>query len=161
MSNQKTTIKQSQEFSIGRSYLAKVLFEISVDTGGNNYLVIYGKHVNGYFCCIPNWHVGCEMAEPSDVFYNRSKLVDDACIGMNAADALAHAIKEIAGDKELHTYYANYALSGENEFKTIFAPNLEAAYAEAKKCGNDLVKIYTELEYVTLMLECQGFKPVK
>lgn len=79
-------------------YKASVLFEASIDTCGSNYLVIYGKHANGYFCAIPNWAVCCEMAEPSDFLYNREKL--SVVIGMNAAGAIAHAIKVIAiGDK--------------------------------------------------------------
>lgn len=90
------TIKTANgsEAKIVVRYDAYVLFEIGVDVGGNHYLVIYGKHINGYFCCIPNWNVSCEMADPFDVFYNRSKLVDDTCIGMNAADAIAKAIRE-------------------------------------------------------------------
>lgn len=90
--SKETTNKQSQEFSIGSRYDAKALFEIGVNTGGSYYLVIYGKHVNGFFCCIPNWNIGCEMAEPSDVFYNRSSLVD-AFVEYQAADAIAKAIK--------------------------------------------------------------------
>ncbi len=38
--------------------------------------MIYGKHVNGYFCCIPNWDIGCEMAEPDNVQYNAGKLME-------------------------------------------------------------------------------------
>lgn len=80
-------------------YEAKVLFEASIDTCGSNYLVIYGEHINGYFCCIPNWNVSCEMAEPTDVFYNRERLLNtDAGIGMNAADALAKAVRDIGKD---------------------------------------------------------------
>lgn len=94
MSNQKTTNKQSQEFNIGRQYDVKAEFEISVSTCGCYYLVIYGKHVNGYFCCIPNWNIACEMAEPSDVFYNSSKLKEAFLDGEYASLALMDSVAD-------------------------------------------------------------------
>ena len=91
---------------IVKRYEAKVLFEASIDTCGSNYLVIYGEHINGYFCCIPNWNVSCEMAEPTDVFYNRERLLNtDAGIGMNAADALAKAIRDTHKVKNLNLQF--------------------------------------------------------
>ena len=93
MNETSKTLNQSDAKVVVR-YDASVLFEIGVDAGGNHYLVIYGKHINGYFCCIPNWNVSCEMAEPYDVFYNREKLVNDAAIGYNAAAAIAKAIRD-------------------------------------------------------------------
>lgn len=72
-------------------YKASVIFEASIDTNGYNYLVIYGKHINGYFCCIPNWNLGCEMAEPGDVSYNAERLIG-AGITDSAAKALAKEI---------------------------------------------------------------------
>lgn len=80
-------------------YGAKVIFEASIDTNGNNYLVIYGKHINGYFCCIPNWKVGCEMAEPSDTYYNFNKLVE-AGIQEAAAKEIAKDISENGCERE-------------------------------------------------------------
>lgn len=143
------------EFKIQGKFKVKALFEASIDTCGNNYLVIYGRHANGYYCAIPNWNASCEMAEPSDVLYNRGKL--SAVIGMNAADALAHAIKEIAADDELNNFFAMYEIPGDNQsIETIFAKDIHAAYEEAKKYeydGHKLIKIYTELEY----LESLGF----
>lgn len=150
MSKQETT-NQHSTYSIGRQYDASVLFEISVNTCGNNYLVIYGKHVNGYFCCIPNWNVGCEMAEPSDVFYNRSRLVDDACLGMNAADAIAKAIKNTSDDLSEQLFIAKYETPGDNEeFATIFAKDMVEAYKEAEEMSTEfskLILVYTEEEY--------------
>lgn len=106
MSNKETTNKQSQMYSIGGQYDVKAEFEIVVSTCGCNYLVIYGKHVNGYFCCIPNWNIACEMAEPSDVFYNRERLLNtDAGIGMNAADDIAKAIRDTHKVKNLNLQF--------------------------------------------------------
>ncbi|MBQ9713703.1 MAG: hypothetical protein IJV83_00080 [Clostridia bacterium] len=74
-------------------YNAQVLFEISADVRGDSYLVIYGKHVNGYFCCIPNWGIGCEMAEPSDIFYNTEKLLFAKCPKYSAKDIATYIQK--------------------------------------------------------------------
>ena len=59
------------KYQIGANYPVEALLEISVDFNGSNYLLIYGSHVNGCFCCIPNWGIGCEMADPYDPFFNR------------------------------------------------------------------------------------------
>ena len=76
---------------------ASVIFEANVSAGGNCYLVIYGRHVNGYFCAIPNyWKISCEMAEPSDRFYNERKLID-AGIYPNDAKEICKAIIDLAG----------------------------------------------------------------
>ena len=48
--------------------------EFSVDIKGNSFLVIYGTHINGGFCCIPNWQFGCEMGPPDDISYNAEML---------------------------------------------------------------------------------------
>lgn len=76
-------------------YEVQALFEISVDVRGDNYLIIYGKHVNGYFCCIPNWRISCEMAEPADVFYNTEKLLFAGCPKYSAKE-IAEIIRKAA-----------------------------------------------------------------
>ena len=76
-------------------YSAEVMFEANISVKGTGYLVIYGKHVNGYFCCIPNWEIGCEMAEPSDTFYNADQL-RSVGIGSEAAKGIAEAISILA-----------------------------------------------------------------
>ncbi len=108
---------------IQRTYQAKVLFEASIDTRGNNYLVIYGKHINGYFCCIPNWRVSCEMTEPSDLCYNRSAL-NDAGIGMGAAKEIAEEIANyMAAHPEEQTVCDNcpYRETGSPDGDCIYA----------------------------------------
>lgn len=52
-------------YKIERKFKATALCEFSVTIGGFSYLVIFGKHINGYYCCVPNFGWGCEMAEPS------------------------------------------------------------------------------------------------
>lgn len=78
-------------YRISARYKASALCEISVDVDGLNYLVIYGSHINGVWCCIPNWEIGCEMGDPTDTFFNTEALTR-AGLGANAARAIASAI---------------------------------------------------------------------
>ena len=49
-------------FKIENIFKAKTVFEANISIGGCTYLIIYGEHINGAFCCIPNWGWGCEMS---------------------------------------------------------------------------------------------------
>lgn len=40
--------------------------EISIEVGGMSYLTIYGRHVNGWYLCMPGWNVSCELGNPAD-----------------------------------------------------------------------------------------------
>lgn len=73
-------------------YDAEVQFEVGINCRGNYYLVIFGRHINGYFCAIPNWGVGCEMAEPEDIFYNTDRLQGTGKFNAATAKALAKEI---------------------------------------------------------------------
>lgn len=75
----------------------KAQFEVAFDANGYHFLVIYGRHENGGFCCIPNWNIGCEMSDTADIFYNYEKLID-AGFDLDNAKAVAEMIKK-AGDK--------------------------------------------------------------
>lgn len=68
------------------------ILELSIETGGSYYDVIYAHHQNGGFCCIPNWKISCEAGEPSDTFYNTERLEG---VGIKGKDAkvIALAIK--------------------------------------------------------------------
>lgn len=85
-----TTIKSVPGMTL---YKAKVIFERNISANGSCYLTIYGEHANGYFCCIPNWKVGCEMAEPNDTFYNFEKLTA-AGIDEKSAKVIVSEIKK-------------------------------------------------------------------
>lgn len=82
-------------YEIETRYKASVAFEISVNWDGNNYLVIYGSHINGGFCAIPNWEIACEMGDPDDTFYNTERL-ERAGLTYEAAKAVAFAIRDEA-----------------------------------------------------------------
>lgn len=82
------------EYTITNEFNAKVLTEFSVDVGGWSYLVIYGRHINGFFCCIPSWNIACEMGSPDNTGYNADKLTE-ADMQPDTANAIACAIKEV------------------------------------------------------------------
>ena len=81
------------DFEIGTSFNAYVLFENNISTNGESYLVIFGKHINGYFCCIPDRGWGCEMAEYDDIWYNTNQLMSCGA-SQKTAENIAKAIKE-------------------------------------------------------------------
>ena len=77
---------------------AKVLFETNISANGYSHLVIYGKHINGYFCCIPDWNVGCEMSDPNDTFWNYESLCKTK-LSKRAAKIIVEQIKTIMKEK--------------------------------------------------------------
>lgn len=71
----------------------KNVHHIGVECDENYYSVIFGKYVNGGFCSIPNWNVGCELAGFNDVFWNTEQL-QVALKKKKVAKAIANAIAE-------------------------------------------------------------------
>lgn len=67
--------------------------EFSVDWNGFHFLVIYGKHVNGWFIAIPNWGICVEATEPTDFCYNADKL-SAAFDRADRGKAIAEMVKE-------------------------------------------------------------------
>ena len=67
--------------------------EFEVQSRGSYYHVIIGKHDYGHYVCVPNWNVGCELADYSDLFWNTERLSKQ----LRTADAItvATAIREI------------------------------------------------------------------
>ena len=70
-------------------------FEISAEIDGSKYLIIYGNHINGGFCCIPDWNIACEMGNPGDTFYNTEKL-RQCKVPKARAKGIAEVIREAA-----------------------------------------------------------------
>ena len=79
---------------IGDSSIVNV-HHIGVEYDGNYYSVIFGRYINGGFCSIPNWNVGCELADFSDVFWNTEQL-QATLKKKKTAKAIAMAIAEFA-----------------------------------------------------------------
>lgn len=78
---------------IQREYSTSNVHEISVGWDEWEFLVIYGKHINGWFIAIPNWNICVEATEPLNYLYNINKLsraFNDESKGV----AVAKAIKE-------------------------------------------------------------------
>lgn len=80
-----------------KKYEAEALFEVSFSANGSHFLVIYGRHENGGFCCITNWGISCEMGDPNDVFYNTEKL-SGAGITWVDAEAVAKVIAQVGAE---------------------------------------------------------------
>ena len=83
---------------IEKDYGELETYEISVNWNGYNFIVIYGTYFEGraaqrWFVVVPNWIIGMEIAEPSERFYNASKL-SEAFKDSNKGNAIAMAIKE-------------------------------------------------------------------
>ena len=78
---------------LGRLHKAEVTFSASISIEGESYLIIYGSHINGNFCCIPSHNLGCEMSGATDTFYNAEQLRATG-LSKEKASQLAKAIKE-------------------------------------------------------------------
>lgn len=69
--------------------------EMEVTGRGSRFYIIFGKYQNGGYLCIPEWHVGCELADFKDLFWNTERL--EKQIGKADAITVAMAIKVAAG----------------------------------------------------------------
>ena len=72
-------------------YECEACVELSIDSNGWNFLVIFGKHINGYYIAIPNHNICVEAACAADTFYNEERLLA-AGIGEKEAADIAEAI---------------------------------------------------------------------
>lgn len=77
-----------------REYKVSNIYEISVDWNGWSFLVIYGKHKNGWFIASPNWNFCTEAGEPTDKHYNAAKMSQTNMLLDAAPMYLAQAIAE-------------------------------------------------------------------
>ena len=87
-----STIK-AKGYKIEKTYAITQAYELSVNWNGFNFLIIYGKHKNGWFIAIPNWNICTEAGEPEDDCYNTTKLAKNN-IHEVAPYFLAQAIKK-------------------------------------------------------------------
>ena len=82
-----------EKYKFRKEHSVSSIHEISVDWNGWNFLIIYGKHINGWFIAIPNWELCVEASEPTNVDFNTARLyskIED----YNRSRALAKAICE-------------------------------------------------------------------
>ena len=68
--------------------------EAVIESDGERFHIIYGKHNRGYYLVIPNWNVGCEMSDYKDIMWNNSSIQRS---GLNKKQSLnvAKRIKEL------------------------------------------------------------------
>lgn len=68
--------------------------EAVIESDGERFHIIYGKHNRGYYLVIPNWNVGCEMSDYKDIMWNSSSIQRS---GLNKKQSLniAERIKEL------------------------------------------------------------------
>lgn len=81
------------DYKVKNSFKVTKVQEFSMDWNGFNFLIIYGKHKNGWFIASPNWNFCTEAGEPEDEYYNAAKLAQ-TCFHDKAPSAVAKAIKE-------------------------------------------------------------------
>ncbi|WP_088188892.1 DUF6618 family protein [Desulfosporosinus sp. FKA] len=60
-------------------------------------MVVFGKTSRGYFACMPDFDVGCHLANLNDIFWNTERLtaVLGVVDGVTVAAALQHLYKEL------------------------------------------------------------------
>ena len=85
---------------VGDSEIESV-HHIGLSHDGNYYSVIFGKYMNGGFCSISNWGIGCELSfDFKDVFWNEESLYK-VLKRKGASKAIALAIAEFEDGKEV------------------------------------------------------------
>lgn len=68
--------------------------EAIIESDGESFHIIYGKHKGGYYLVIPNFNVGCEMSNYKDIVWNKEAI---SRMGINKKQSLtiAKRIKEL------------------------------------------------------------------
>ena len=75
--------------------LIKEPYEVDVETMGYSFHLIFGKQIHGWFLCIPNWNIGCELADPSDRNWNLNSLLRTKQMEYEESTAIVWAICSI------------------------------------------------------------------
>lgn len=70
-------------------------YEATLEIQGWSYHLIFGRQINGWFICVPNWSIGAELAHPFDVYWNRASL-NNAGASKRDAHYIAAALFEIS-----------------------------------------------------------------
>ena len=60
-------------------------FEFSINARGSSFQLILGHYEYGYYVCIPNWKIGCDISTLSDIFWNMENL---CAAGLDIVDAI-------------------------------------------------------------------------
>lgn len=85
---------------VEREFFTKNVREVSIAIGDFSYLLIFGRHINGMFLCIPNWAIGCELSgDPTATYYNTNK-IEAAGLDRSAAKGIAEAIAQLCEGRD-------------------------------------------------------------
>lgn len=55
--------------------LEKEPYEMTLETQGCSFHLIFGSQINGNFLCIPNWQFGCELSDYPDRHWNMDSIL--------------------------------------------------------------------------------------
>lgn len=71
-----------------------MITEFQIEIENNKLLVIYGRHINGYFIALPQVNISCEALRAEDIKKNTIYLAQ-AGIRSDYAQAICSAISEV------------------------------------------------------------------
>ena len=72
-------------------------YEAEVNAMGYSFHILFGHHRDGWFLCIPNWNFGCELAHPSDLFWNMDSMTRETSkLDYEDATAIAYALNTLS-----------------------------------------------------------------
>ena len=72
-------------------------YEAEVNAMGYSFHILFGYHRDGWFLCIPNWNFGCELAHPSDLFWNMDSMTrETSMLDYEDATAIAYALNTLS-----------------------------------------------------------------
>jgi hypothetical protein len=80
-------------YEIVKPYAISEITEFSVEWNGWSFLVISGRHINGWFIAVPNLGVCVEASSPDDIYYNTEKLAK-VIDRENVPSIIANAVNE-------------------------------------------------------------------
>lgn len=85
--------------------------EISIEYDGRSFRTIYGRHINGWFLCMPGRNISCELANPAEGsewnLFHLTEAFEETGLDLEAAKEQAKAILSVIYDYE--NYYKNHA----------------------------------------------------
>ncbi len=67
--------------------------ELKIQVEEQKFLVIYGRHINGYYIALPGQYISCEALGPDDVRQN-TKYLSQAGLRSDYAEVVCTAIKD-------------------------------------------------------------------
>ncbi len=70
-------------------------YEAVVEACGSSFHLVFGHKESGMFLCIPDWNIGCEVAELSDRRWNLKSLMKTGRLDYEKSNAIVWALYNI------------------------------------------------------------------